>query len=97
MQISTNDCFESAYYLLNGCELVEITGTRVNGKILCNLILTGQNITQLQLDYLNGKATANILNLRRMVGQVRVWVSNAQRKYKRMLQPETLAAQEVQS
>jgi hypothetical protein len=94
MQITTNDCFESAYYLLNGCELIEITGTRVNGKILCNLILTGQNIAQLQLDYLNGKAMANILNLRRMVGQVRIWISNAQRKYKKALQPE---AQEVQS
>ena len=92
MQVTTNDLYESAYYLLHNCELVEIEGNKVNGKILCNLILTGTDITKLQLDYLNGKASANILDLRRMVGQVHAWVSTAKKKFKRQLQ-----TQEVQS
>jgi len=92
MQVTTNDLYESAYYLLHNCELVEIEGTKMGGKILCNLILTGTDITKLQLDYLNGKASANILDLRRMVGQVHAWVSTAKKKFKRQLQ-----TQEVQS
>ena len=70
------------------CERVEIEGNKVNGKILCNLILTGTDITKLQLDYLNGKASANILDLRRMVGQVHAWVSTAKKKFKRQLQTQ---------
>lgn len=88
MQVTTNDLYESAYYLLHNCELVEIEGNKVNGKILCNLILTGTDITKLQLDYLNGKASANILDLRRMVGQVHAWVSTAKKKFKRQLQTQ---------
>ena len=88
MQVTTNDLYESAYYLLHNCELVEIEGTKMGGKILCNLILTGTDITKLQLDYLNGKASANILDLRRMVGQVHAWVSTAKKKFKRQLQTQ---------
>ena len=68
----------------------EIEGTRVNGKIICNLILTGENINKLQLDYLNGKATANILDLRRMVGQIHAWLSSAKKKIKNQLREQEL-------
>ena len=87
MTVTTNDLYESAYYLLHGCELVEIEGSRAGGKILCNLILSGPAITQLQLDYLNGKATANILDLRRTMGRLHAWVSRARKKFKRQQQP----------
>ena len=91
MTVTTNDLYESAYYLLHGCELVEIEGSRINGKVICNLVLTGPAITKLQLDYLNGKASANILDLRRMMGQLHSWVNTSRKKFKRQLQ-----AQEVQ-
>ena len=89
LEVSTNDFYAAAYYLLNGCELVEIEGNKVNGKIICSCILTGDKITELQLSYLNGKAEANILNLRRMVGQVSAWVHNAKKKFKNQLQQQT--------
>jgi len=85
LQVSTNDFYETAYYLLNGCELVDIEGKKVNGKIICSCILTGESISELQLSYLNGKAEANILNLRRMVGQVSAWVHAAKKKIKTQL------------
>lgn len=80
--VTTSDLYETAYYLLNGCELVEIEGNRVNGRIVCSLILSGELIAGLQLTYLNGEAEANILSLRRMVGQVSAWVHTAKRKFK---------------
>ena len=93
MKVSTNDIYESAFLLLKSCELQEIEGTRVNGKIVCNLILTGENINKLQLDYLNGKATANILDLRRMLGQVHSWVNSARKKIKNQLREQELHSQ----
>jgi len=85
IKVSTNDFYETAYYLLNGCEVVDIAGVKVNGKIICNCIITGDNISELQLAYLNGKAEANILSLRRMVGQVSAWVHTAKKKIKNQL------------
>jgi hypothetical protein len=79
-KIITNDFYEAAYMLINNCELVDIEGTHSNNRILCNLILSGENITKLRITYLNGEAEANILNLRRMVGQVSAWVHGAKKK-----------------
>ena len=84
--ISTRDSYEAAYYLLNKCELIEIEGTRMNGKIICNLIFSGNNIASLQLTYLNGEAEANILNLRRMVGMVTSWINTSRKKFKNQLE-----------
>ena len=85
-KVSTRDIYEAAYLLLSGAELTEIEGTTVNGKIICNLIFTGEDIASLQLTYLNGEAEANILNLRRMVGQVNAWIHSSKRKFKNQLE-----------
>ena len=85
LKVSTNDFYEAAYYLLNGCEVVDIEGVKVGSRIMCRCILTGEAISELQLAYLNGKAEANILSLRRMVGQVSAWVNTAKKKYKNQL------------
>jgi len=89
LKVSTNDFYEAAYYLLNGCEVVDIEGLKAGSRIMCRCILTGENISELQLNYLNGKAEANILSLRRMVGQVSAWVHTAKKKYKNQLNKNT--------
>jgi hypothetical protein len=81
-EISSNDFYEAAFYILNGCKLKEIANNQVNGKVVCNLIVTGENISQLQLTYLNGEAEANILELRRLLGQIKVWVHDSKKKQK---------------
>jgi hypothetical protein len=91
--VSTSDLYEGAYYLLHGCELAEIEGAMVNGKIICTLTFAGENITRRQLTYLNGDASANILDLRRTVGQVSAWVHNAKRSFKNQLANNTPASQ----
>jgi len=81
-QVSTSDSWEAAYMLLKGANLDEIEGMRTSGRIICRMILSGDNITKLQLNYLNGEAEANVLKLRSMVGQVSAWVYAAKKKFK---------------
>jgi hypothetical protein len=83
---STHDVYEAAYMLLKGCELVDIEGSLVKGKVKCTLVFTGENIARYQLTYLNGDAEANIIHLRRALGQIHVWLTAA----KRNLKPELL-------
>ena len=90
-QITTSDAWEASWMLLNGCELIEIEGMQTKGRIICNIILKGENITRLQLAYLNGEAKASILQMRSMVGQVNAWIYAAKKKFKQQVH---LASQE---
>jgi len=78
---TTTDLYEATYYYLNACELTEITGTRVNGKITCELTFSKPDITQLQLTYLQGKAEVNLLHFRRAYGQIAAWVMKAKKEF----------------
>jgi len=78
----TTDLYEATFYYLNSCTLVEITGERVNGKITCELTFSKPNVSQLQLTYLQGKATVNIFNFRRAYGQIAAWVAKAKKEFK---------------
>jgi hypothetical protein len=81
-QVATTDLYEAAYYLLNGCKIEEIVGKEANDRVVCSIILTGDKIVQHQLTYLNGDAEANIISLRRMVGQMTAWVNQSRKKFK---------------
>ena len=82
MKITTSDAWEAAYMILHGANLDEIEGMQTNNRIICRMILSGENITKLQLTYLNGEAEANVLKMRSMVGQVNAWMYAAKKKFK---------------
>ena len=88
-QITTSDAWEAAYMILHGATLDEIEGMQTNNRIICRMILSGKNITKLQLTYLNGEAQAGILELRSMLGQVNAWMYAAKKKFKNQLAQET--------
>ena len=79
--VTTTDLYEATYYFLNGCELTEIAGTKVNGKITCELTFGKPDISQLQLNYLQGKASVNIFQFRRAYGQIASWVAKAKKEF----------------
>jgi len=81
-KISTSDAWEASYVLLSGAHLDEIEVMQANGRIICRMILSGENISKLQLTYLNGEAYASILELRSMLGQVNAWMYAAKKKFK---------------
>ena len=84
-QITTSDAWEAAYMLIHGAHLDEIEGMQTNGRIICRMILSGENITKLQLTYLNGDAKAGVLEMRSMLGQVNAWMYAAKKKFKSQL------------
>jgi len=92
-QIATSDAWEAAYMILHGATLDEIEAMQTNNRIICRMILSGKNITKLQLTYLNGEAQAGILELRSMLGQVKTWMYAAKKKFKSQLQEQQAAAQ----
>ena len=92
--VTTTDLYESAYYLIKGAELVEIESKTVNGKISCELTFTKLNIIQLQIDYYQGKAEANLIELRRIFGQLHAWVHTAKKKFKNKLRQEEYAQEQ---
>ena len=87
-QITTSDAWEAAYMIIHGAHLDDIEGLQVNNRIICRMILSGKNITKLQLTYLNGDAEANVLKMRSMVGQIRTWMYAAKKKFKTQLQEQ---------
>jgi hypothetical protein len=87
-QITTSDAWEAAYMLIHGAHLDEIEGMQTNGRIICRMILSGENITKLQLTYLNGDAKAGVLEMRSMLGQVNAWMYAAKKKFKSQLAQE---------
>ena len=92
--VTTTDLYESAYYLIKGAELVEIESRTVNGRISCELTFAKPNIIQLQIDYYQGKAEANLIELRRVFGQLHAWVHTAKKKFKNKLKTQEEYAQE---
>jgi hypothetical protein len=89
MKITTSDAWEAAYMLLEGANLDEIEAMQTNGRIICRMILSGKNITRLQLTYLNGEAKAGVLELRSMLGQINAWLYAAKKKFKSQLTQQT--------
>jgi hypothetical protein len=88
-QITTSDAWEAAYMLIHGAHLDEIEGMQTNGRIICRMILSGENITKLQLTYLNGEAKAGVLEMRSMLGQVKSWMYAAKKEIKNQLARQT--------
>ena len=68
--VKTIDIYEGAWYLVNGCELVKITGKKINGKINCEITFERPGIAELQLSFLQGDAEVNLLKFRRTFGQL---------------------------
>ena len=81
---STCCLYEAAFFLLNGAKLIEITPTTMNGKIICELTLARENITELELAYLQGRANVNLLDFRRVFGHLCAWVYNEKKKHRNM-------------
>ena len=85
---TTTDLYESTYYLQNGCDLISIECIKINGKVTCRLSFSGADITRLQLEYFQGKASINLFDFRRAFGQVNALVHSAKKKAKKQVQQQ---------
>ena len=81
--VKTADMYESAYYLLNGCEIEAIEGRNFNGRLLCDLTFSGESIEELQREYFQGRANVDLLSFRRSYTRLMNCLSDAKKKLKR--------------
>ena len=82
MGISTADLYEASYYLVNGCELVEITAHACDGTIRCRMTFGGPEIDQLQVTYLHGEAACNLFAFRRAYAELSSALARAKKQAK---------------
>ena len=80
--IGTSDFYEAAWYILSGCRIRTIVCTEVNEKISCRFTVTGENLGPLQVAYFQGEARVNLLEFRRVYGQINSWSHEAKKKYR---------------
>jgi len=83
--VSTSDLYESAYYLSKACELVSITGRKLNGKVTCELTFAKPGITEIQISYFKGGAEVNLLSFRRFFGQIHALVHREKKRCQNIL------------
>ena len=83
--VKTIDVYEGAWYLVNGCELVKIAGKKINGKIDCEITFERPGIAELQLSFLQGGASVNLLLFRRTFGQLHSLVRKEKVRCKNIL------------
>jgi len=83
--VSTTDLYEGAYYLTNGCELVSITGKKVNGRVSCEITFAKPGITQLQIGYFKAEAEVNLLSFRRFFGRIHALVHREKKRCRNIL------------
>jgi hypothetical protein len=83
--VSTCDLYEGAFYLSRGCELVSITGKKLNGKVSCEITFAKPGITELQITFFKGVAEVNLLTFRRFFGQIHALVHKEKRRCQNIL------------
>src|SRR4030042_383219 len=83
--VSTSDLYEGAYYLASGCELVSITGRKLNGKVSCELTFAKPGIVELQINYFKGGAEVNLLSFRRVFGRIHALVHREKKRCQNIL------------
>jgi len=90
-QITTTDLYESAYYLISGCELSAIEGMQVDGKITCQMIFSGPNVGKLQAEYFQGEAVVKLFDFRRSYAHLNKLIYDSKKKFQKELREGGLA------
>lgn len=84
-EVSTTDLYESAFYLIKGCELTAVEGIQLDGKVTCQMVFSSPNMGRLQAEYFNGNAEVRLFDFRRSYGQINKLVNDSRRKFQRQL------------
>ena len=84
MDVTTTDLYEAGWYLSEGCLIDSISCVEQAGKETCIYTFTGTNLARLQLEYLEGRARANLLAFRRAYSQALTYANQAKKRYKHL-------------
>ena len=94
--VVTADLYEGSWYLVNGGKIENVEIIEEAGKPICNISISGTNLTSLQLDYYNGRSVVNLLDFRRSYQRIHNLVLAAKKEVKKILKDQK-ASREVES
>lgn len=81
-RVATRDLYEGVYYGMNQCVLETIEGKMENGRLLCEMIFTGDNLAELQTRFFQGTAEVNLIEFRRYYAHLNSFLVKEKRKLK---------------
>ena len=80
--ITTQDIYESAYFLTLGAQVESVEVMTENNKFVCKFTFTGDNLLQAQNEYFNAKATVNLWDFRRCFNRINSLIGSAKKESK---------------
>ena len=73
--VTSRDLYELAFLLTkSACKIESLNVTEELGKPACIVTVSGENVKQLQLDYLNGRAPVDAVSYRKSLSYIRTLV-----------------------
>lgn len=70
--VTSRDIYELAFFITKtACKIESIKVTEELGKPACIVTVSGDNLKQLQLDYLNGSAPVDAVSYRKSLSYIR--------------------------
>jgi hypothetical protein len=73
--VKSRDLYELAFFITKtACKIESIEVTEELGKPACVVTITGENLKQLQLDYLNNHAPVDAISYRKSLSYIRTLV-----------------------
>ena len=82
--VTSRDIYELAFYLARtACKIESIEVEEELGKPSCMVTMSGQNLKQLQYDYLNSHASVDAISYRKSLSHIRTLVYGELNKSKR--------------
>jgi len=78
--VSTQDIYESAYFLTLGASVEAVEVIRENNKLICRFSFEGDNLLQAQNDYFNARAMVNLIDFRRCFSRINSLIGTAKKE-----------------
>ena len=78
--VSTQDIYESAYFLTLGANVENVEVIKENRKLICRFTFTGTNLLKAQNEYFNAKAIVNLWEFRRCYNRINSLIGTAKKE-----------------
>ena len=80
--VTTQDIYESAYFLTIGANVENVEVLTENKKLICRFTFSGNNLLQAQNDYFNARAVVNLIDFRRCFNRINSLIGTAKKEAK---------------
>jgi hypothetical protein len=79
-RVTTQDIYESAYYLTLGADVENVELLKENNRFVCKFTLSGDDLLTAQNNYFNAKALVNLWDFRRCYNRISSLIGTARKE-----------------